>query len=310
MEFVRDADGREMLLKDGKFQVMMEWEKPYMEACIDALAPTGDLLEVGFGCGYASTRIQTYHPRSHTIIEYHPVVAERARLWAKDYKGVTIIEDTWQQAMPHLGEFDAIFFDDYPLEDERKQRENQETKKAAHAVLETGKQLLKEVEEKIPFLQSIVYTEQAIDEFLISAEKAAPEVYLRFFFDLEKRGQIDRVLLGYAMKRLLEQKLVTHQVLEAFVKEREASSAFLFQHQGDRLFHFLQLCLKHHMRKGAVFSCYLEDATSKFEDENFFTQIITNPFLEYKESWVPVQVPEHCNYFKGDKALVMTVRLL
>ena len=32
LEFTRDVQGKELLLKEGKFQVMMEWEKPYMEA--------------------------------------------------------------------------------------------------------------------------------------------------------------------------------------------------------------------------------------------------------------------------------------
>ena len=115
MQYVKDALGQEMLLKDGKFQVMMEWEKPYMQACIDALKPRGDVLEVGFGCGYSATHIQTYHPKSHTIIEYHPVIAQRAREWAKDYSHVTIIEDTWQHALPRLGVFDCIFFDERNL---------------------------------------------------------------------------------------------------------------------------------------------------------------------------------------------------
>ena len=64
MQFTKDDLGHEVLLKDGKFQVMMQWEKPYMQACIDALKPTGDVLEVGFGCGYSATHIQTYHPKS------------------------------------------------------------------------------------------------------------------------------------------------------------------------------------------------------------------------------------------------------
>ena len=110
MEFTTDAYGKELLLKDGKFQVMMEWERPYMKACIDKLSPTGDVLEIGFGCGYSATFIQQHHPKSHTIIEYHPVVAEHARKWAQNYKNVTIIEGTWQEKLKDLGRFDQIFF--------------------------------------------------------------------------------------------------------------------------------------------------------------------------------------------------------
>ena len=49
--------------------VRMEWEKPYMEALIDALRPRGNVLEVGFDQGYSSAYIQTFNPQSHTIIE-------------------------------------------------------------------------------------------------------------------------------------------------------------------------------------------------------------------------------------------------
>ena len=102
MEYAKDEFGKEVLLKDGKFQVMMEWEKPYMEACIDALQPFGDVLEIGFGCGYSATRIQTFKPKSHTIIEFHPMVAQKARAWAEQYPNVTIVEGTWQNALASL----------------------------------------------------------------------------------------------------------------------------------------------------------------------------------------------------------------
>ena len=39
---------------------MMEWEKPYMEASIDTLQPTGDVLEIGFGLGYSATQIMKH----------------------------------------------------------------------------------------------------------------------------------------------------------------------------------------------------------------------------------------------------------
>ena len=38
-EYKIDEHGKEILLQDNKHQVMMEWEKPYMEACIDKLQP-------------------------------------------------------------------------------------------------------------------------------------------------------------------------------------------------------------------------------------------------------------------------------
>ena len=93
----------------------MEWEKPYMEACIDKLQPKGDVLEIGFGMGYSATQIQKYKPKSHTIIEMDPMVIKRLEEWAKDYDNIIIVEGTWQSQMKNLGKFDEIFFDDFPL---------------------------------------------------------------------------------------------------------------------------------------------------------------------------------------------------
>ena len=73
------------------------------------------VLEIGFGCGYSADRIQELRPRSHTVVEPDPVVLERLRAWAEIRPGVTIVEGFWQTALPALGRFDAIFFDDFPV---------------------------------------------------------------------------------------------------------------------------------------------------------------------------------------------------
>ena len=78
-QYKLDEYGKEILLQDNKNQVMMEWEKPYMEACIDRLRPKGDVLEIGFGMGYSATQIQKYKPKSHTIIEMDPVVIKKLK---------------------------------------------------------------------------------------------------------------------------------------------------------------------------------------------------------------------------------------
>jgi len=115
-EFILDENQKELLLKGSKYQVMMEWEKPYMEAIIDEIKPTGDVLEIGFGCGYSATQIQHYNPKSHTIIECDTTVIQRCKNWSEKYKNINIIHNTWQKALSSVGEFDFIFFDDYPLE--------------------------------------------------------------------------------------------------------------------------------------------------------------------------------------------------
>ena len=114
-EYKIDEHGKEILLQDNEHQVMMEWEKPYMKACIDKLQPKGDVLEIGFGMGYSATQIQKYKPKSHTIIEMDPLVIKRLKEWAKDYDNIIIVEGTWQKEIHKLGKFDEIFMDDYPL---------------------------------------------------------------------------------------------------------------------------------------------------------------------------------------------------
>lgn len=113
--FSIDREGGEQLLDADGVQVMMEWEQPWMERCVDQLEITEscDVLEVGFGCGYSANRIQLANPRSHTIIECAGAVLERLRSWAKLRPNVRIIEGTWQSRLPELGMFDRIFFDDY-----------------------------------------------------------------------------------------------------------------------------------------------------------------------------------------------------
>jgi len=83
LKYTADKDGKEMLLDAEGGQVMMEWERPYMVACVNALKITleDDVLEVsfnlhvlckashayffqiGFGCAYSADRIQHFKPK-------------------------------------------------------------------------------------------------------------------------------------------------------------------------------------------------------------------------------------------------------
>ena len=99
-------------------QVMMEWEKPYMEALVKELYPKGNVLEIGFGLGYSATAIQRYNINTHTIIECDKNVLEKAYEWSEKQKHkVFIIEGTWQDKLKSLGYFDSFFFDDHPHPD-------------------------------------------------------------------------------------------------------------------------------------------------------------------------------------------------
>ena len=61
------------------------------------------------------------------------------------------------------------------------------------------------------------------------------------------------------------------------------------------------------MRKHSRFSCFLSDPMSPWENANFFNDIIANPTLEYRQHEISVEVPPHCTYYSGNKALVITI---
>ena len=95
-------------------QVMMDWEDDLMKAHADLVCHNkGDILEFGFGLGISATYIQSHNPKSHTIIETHPQIAEKAKLWAQGKSNVTIIEGDWIEYFDQLGTYDGVFFDTY-----------------------------------------------------------------------------------------------------------------------------------------------------------------------------------------------------
>jgi hypothetical protein len=308
MEYRKDELGKDVLLKDGKFQVMMEWEKPYMQACIDALRPFGDVLEVGFGLGYSSEQIQSFRPKSHTIIECHPEIAARAREWARKHTHVTIIEDTWQHALPTLGVFDSIFFDDYPLQSEQEMQKMEKESEHSQLLLKKGERLLTEVEKTIPFLTEIQYSDEDLQGLLkeIPLEnKGEVRQFTHFLKELCTRGQILIQQLHRLLEKLAgEEKISKEEVNELLTRSKIGKPV---EKPDERLFIFLNQCLASHMRKDSRFSCFLSSPESKYQDDKFVNEIIANPNLDFHEEEIPIEVPSNCAYFSGNKALVIVI---
>ena len=143
----RDARGDEQLelcgapAEGASSVVMMAWERPYMEALVDALAitSTDSVLEVGYGLGFSCAAIQRRRPRRHVVVECDATV--RARIpdgveVVSDYvparwdrppqrgaasHGVEVAATTWQAYIDSVNfyddaeRFDAVFFDDFPI---------------------------------------------------------------------------------------------------------------------------------------------------------------------------------------------------
>ena len=77
----------------------------------------GDILEVGFGMGISANYIQSHNISSHTIIENHPQVIEKAIEWSKDKSNVTIITGSWYEVKDNLPTYDGLFYDTFGDDD-------------------------------------------------------------------------------------------------------------------------------------------------------------------------------------------------
>ncbi len=114
MQKQKDIYNKDILLNKKNEQVMMEWEKPYMEECINVLQPHGNVLEIGYGLGYSASQIRKFNIKSHTIIEADDKVYKNLVNWADD-KTIPV-KGYWQKELKNLGKFDCIFFDDAPTD--------------------------------------------------------------------------------------------------------------------------------------------------------------------------------------------------
>ena len=101
------------ILSENGAEVMMNWEVPIMEKSAEFICHnSGDVLEIGFGMGICSDYIQAQGVNSHTIIELHPEIIEKLKIWADDKSNITIIEGDWN-SVSGLSTYDGIFIDTY-----------------------------------------------------------------------------------------------------------------------------------------------------------------------------------------------------
>ena len=92
--------------------IMMDWEHPIMSASAAYVTEGGgDILEIGFGMGISANYIQSHSISSHTIIEPHPQMVEKAVEWSNGKSNVTIISQSWADVTGSLGTYDGIFYD-------------------------------------------------------------------------------------------------------------------------------------------------------------------------------------------------------
>ena len=121
--YKKDQNGKDILCnEDERHQIMMEWEKPYMEKSIELLNPFGKVLEIGFGLGYSARKICSFkNVKEYSVIECMPIVWEKfeefkteQQIARPDLK-INLIKGRWEDVLQTTETFDSIYFDDYVL---------------------------------------------------------------------------------------------------------------------------------------------------------------------------------------------------
>jgi len=121
LQYTIDKCGKEILEDENQIhQVMMEWEKPYMEKSIELFKPFGRVLEIGFGLGYSATKIcEMENVTEYNVIECSPVVWNKFEVWREEQLKqkpnlkINLIKGRWQDVLDEEGIFDSVYFDDY-----------------------------------------------------------------------------------------------------------------------------------------------------------------------------------------------------
>ena len=97
-----------------EMEVMMDWEDAVMKKSANYVCKDGgDILEIGFGMGISASYIQANYINSHTIVENHPQIIEKAKAWASGKTNVTIVEGDWYTVKDSLSTYDGIFYDTF-----------------------------------------------------------------------------------------------------------------------------------------------------------------------------------------------------
>ena len=98
---------------ESNMEVMMDWEDNIMKKSAEFVCHNkGDVLEIGFGMGICADYIQAQGVNSHTIVEIHPQILEKLKVWANGKSNVTIVEGDWYSC-ENLITYDGIFLDTF-----------------------------------------------------------------------------------------------------------------------------------------------------------------------------------------------------
>lgn len=280
---------------ENEYLALCAWKKKYIEAILDVLKPSGNVLEVGFGQGDAAALIQTYRPKHHLIIEKNPELAKQAKKWAKQQDNIEVLEGDFEETSKYLTTiFDTLFYNDFPLVSSQEMIKRQPVSEAGKVASEAS-QLLLLLQKELSHLP-IKYSDEEIDGFYRTIGKDHIEELPVFFENLKKYGYITPIQYAEAIKKYKIPGQRKEKTKEADKVSSDPDTAKILQ--------FIETCLNHHTHQGSRIASYLTTSASLYEDPGFFDKVITNPNLDYQEKQVSIDIP-NCPY-KGATVMLVT----
>ncbi len=223
-----------------------------LKKLLDLTKPAGEILQLRFDKATANA-IQSFKPKTHTIIEPDQLIAEEAAVWAKEFPQVTLLPMQWETALEKLGTFDLILIASDPIH----------LLSEGSSAMKEANELMENIEKMFPSLNKAHYTDEVLEGFCNHVSRSSPESLSRFLDQLEANGQITK-------------KQHAH-----FNERHELPKSTPHLEQGSFFLPFLLTCLEKHMKKDSVFVSCL--AASAYEDPRFFDEIATNPSLDVQE---------------------------
>lgn len=271
-----------------------EWEKPYMEAWVNILKPHGNVLEIGFGSGWAASYIQEHKPKSHTIIEVDSLLAKKAK---EKYSKIKFVEGEWEEQLPQLGTFDTIFSDSYTRytkEDIASMKSNIKKIQARVAEFEKAKQ---GIASQLKKFAGIPMSDQQLDGLKQH---------------IDQRGDVTPADIHSFLDTLIFQRNITESQAKAFLKKYKIPPASPSEQTpvsflADPFLLFVHTCLNQHMKKGSRLSCYVNLGAFKEWEVNFKNYLLARGDIRYEERTVDVEVPSDCDYCAGNQALFFVI---
>lgn len=262
-------------IQSHKIDALHEWKRLYEKELIDHLKPTGNVLQIGFDSGQAAEYIQSFHPKSHTIIESDPAMLAQAKIWASKHPQVKIEAGSWEKVLHHLGEFDAVFFNQMSSSEQGDFLKRCCPEVAKESSKE-GKTLLEKLQRKFESVKK-KFTDQEIDEFYQQIGKLHLKELPVFFSNLKSNGNITEKQL--------------QDLLKKFQSEKKLSSSGKLDEESSPFIHFVDLCAKKHLSKGGRITGFFGHTTSNYQDLFFVDKIASNSSLSYHEKVVKIHVP-------------------